>query len=178
MSKIVLISGSPSNSSRLNGMTNYIREQLSKAGHDTALIQVVDLPPEDLVFSRFSSPSIVAANELVAQADAVIIASPVYKASYTGVLKSYIDLLPQKGLEGKVVLPVFIAGSSSHLLAIDYSLKPVLASMGARLYAKNVYATDNMIEREQDENGNYLFTINPEIITRIDESIKDLIALL
>lgn len=174
MANITIISGSPSDSSRLNGLIQYIRQQLALKGHSTALLEVLDLPPEDLVYARFNSPSILAANELVEQADAVIIASPVYKASYTGVLKSYLDLLPHKALNNKVAMPVFVAGAQSHLLAIDYSLKPVLGAMGCRKYAKNIYATDAMISRTQDDKGSYQFEIDEAILLRADEAIADL----
>jgi FMN reductase len=59
-------------------------------------INVSDLPAEDLISAHFD-PAIQQANELVEKADAIIVASPVYKASYTGVFKTYLDLLPQKG---------------------------------------------------------------------------------
>lgn len=174
MSKVVILSGSPNASSRLNGMIAFIRQALSEAGFQTASIQVIDLPPEDLVYTRFDSPSIVAANQLIEEADAVVIASPVYKASFTGVLKAYIDLLPQKGFEKKIISPVFIAGSMAHLLAIDYSLKPVLASMGARQFTKSVYATDSLITRQQEENGQYVFTLDDETKARLTEVVQEL----
>lgn len=178
MSRVVILSGSPNASSRLNGMTDYLRQSLAQAGLKTAMIQVVDLPPEDLVYANFNSPAILAANELIAAADAVVIASPVYKASYTGVLKAYIDLLPQKGFEGKLIAPIFIAGTLAHLLSIDYSLKPVLASMGARHFTKNVYTTDQAVTRTQNEQGEYQFSLEKEIVSRLDETIDELIAYL
>lgn len=175
MSKVVILSGSPNASSRLNGMINFISQALTDAGFEIGSIQVVDLPPEDLVYSRFNSSSIIAANEQIASADAVVIASPVYKASYTGVLKAYIDLLPQKGFENKMITPLFIAGSMAHLLAIDYSLKPVLASMGARHFTKSVYATDSLVTREQNDQGEYIFTLDEEIKARINETVQELV---
>lgn len=178
MAKITIISGSPNISSRLNGLIQYMREQLSKKGHSTALIDVIDLPPEDLVYAKFNSPAILAAHELVEEADVIIVASPVYKASFTGVLKSYIDLLPHKAFSGKAILPIFIAGSDSHLLTIDYALKPVLASMGGRKFAMNVFATDAMIIRTQDENGTYTFEVNEKIISRMNDAIEDIELLL
>ncbi|MCH1932822.1 NAD(P)H-dependent oxidoreductase, partial [Shewanella sp. A25] len=81
--------------------------------------------------AKYNSEAILATNKKVEEADAVIVASQVYKASFTGILKTYLDLLPQKGLENKIVLPLMLGGTISHLLAIDYSLKPVLASLGA-----------------------------------------------
>lgn len=176
MSKqIVIISGSPNAASRLNGMIDWVRQALESKGYSTATITVVTLPADDLIQSRFASPAIMEANKLVENASAVIIASPVYKASYTGVLKTYIDLLPQKGLEGKLVLPLFIGGTLAHLLSIEYALKPVLATMGARHFIRGVYATDDLINRIQDGSNETAFEINEELQGRLNDSVQELI---
>ncbi|WP_424768585.1 NADPH-dependent FMN reductase [Paenibacillus sp. sgz302251] len=175
MSKIVIISGSPNASSRLNGITRYVQQQLSEHQLSTDLITVVSLPAEDLVHARFNSPAILEANALVENADAVIIASPVYKASYTGVLKAYLDLLPQKGLDGKIIAPLFIGGTIAHLLSIDYSLKPVLASMGAKLYVSGVYAIDSQINRAQEPNEEPVFELNEDLKLRLTDTVNELI---
>ena len=175
MKKIVIISGSPNATSRLNGMIDYVRNQLEYKGFSSKTITVVSLPAEDLIHSRFGSADIVSANKLVEEADGVIIASPVYKASYTGVLKTYLDLLPQKGLLGKVVAPLFIGGTLAHLLSIDYSLKPVLASMGAKHFVSGVYATDVQINRIQDGSGETEFELNEEITERLNATVQELI---
>ncbi|MNJ38984.1 FMN reductase (NADPH) [compost metagenome] len=93
-----------------------------------------------------------------------------YKASYTGVLKTFLDLVPQKGLAGKIILPLFIGGSLAHLLSIDYSLKPVLSSLGARHILGGVYAVDAYIART--EQGG--FEISEELITRLEENVAEL----
>ena len=62
------------------------------------MIQVTDLPAEDLVHAKFDSPAIQDALAIVDAADAVIVATPVYKAAYSGVLKLFLDLIPQEGL--------------------------------------------------------------------------------
>ena len=71
-----------------------------------------------------------------------MIATPLYKASYSGLVKTLLDLLPQAGLAGKIVLPIATGGSLAHLLALDYALKPVLSSLGARHHLPNVFASD------------------------------------
>ena len=71
------------------------------------------------------------ATRRVAHADVVVVATPVYKAAYSGVLKVFLDLLPQFALRDKVVLPLATGGSSAHVLAVDYALRPVLASLAA-----------------------------------------------
>ncbi|WP_168118477.1 NADPH-dependent FMN reductase [Paenibacillus sp. HB172176] len=174
MSKIVIISGSPNATSRLNGMIDFVRKDLEKRGLSTKTITIVSLPAEDLIHSRFGSASIVAANKLVEEAVGVIIASPVYKASFTGVLKAYIDLLPQKGFEGKFIMPLFIGGTLAHLLSIDYSLKPVLSSMGARHYVRSIYATDDQVIRMQDGSSETQFEIQEELQNRMLSAIEEL----
>ncbi|WP_419876048.1 NADPH-dependent FMN reductase [Candidatus Pristimantibacillus sp. PTI5] len=174
MPNIVIISGSPNASSRLNGITQYVEQQLIEKNIAVDLITVVSLPAEDLIHARFGSPAIVEANKLVENADAVIIASPVYKASFTGVLKTFLDLLPQKGLDGKIIAPLFIGGTIAHLLSIDYSLKPVLASMGAKIYVSGVYAVDSQINRTQEPNEEPVFEINEELTLRLNETVNEL----
>jgi FMN reductase len=174
MSTITIISGSPNATSRLNGMIDYARKELENLGHATNTITVVTLPADDLIHARFGSAAIVEANRLVEEAQAVIIASPVYKASYTGVLKAYLDLLPQKGFEGKIVAPLFIGGTLAHLLSIDYALKPVLSSMGARHFARGVYATDDLVNRIQDGTSETKFELQDELLNRLQATIQEL----
>lgn len=170
MPKVTIINGSPTPGSRLTAMIELADQLLQKQGFEVNHVNVGELPPEDLIHTKFESEAIVKANGLVAEADAVIIASPVYKASYTGVLKTFLDLVPQKGLAGKIILPLFIGGSLAHLLSIDYSLKPVLSALGARHILGGVYAVDAYIART-DQGG---FEINEELTTRLEDNIAEL----
>lgn len=171
MPKVTIINGSPTPGSRLTAVMALAEELLQKEGFEVQRVNVGELPPEDLIHTKFESEEIVKANALVAEADAVIVASPVYKASYTGVLKTFLDLVPQKGLAGKVVLPLFIGGSLAHLLSIDYSLKPVLSALGARHILGGVYTVDSQVART--EQGG--FEIVDELITRLEDSINELV---
>ncbi|WP_308638719.1 NADPH-dependent FMN reductase [Paenibacillus silvisoli] len=167
MPKVVILSGSPNPVSRLNGMTDYAEEKLRALGWEVKSLHAASLPAEDLVLARWDSPAIKEANQLIEGADAVIVASPVYKASFTGVLKTYLDLLPQTGLEGKVVLPLFIGGTIAHLLTIDYALKPVLSALYARHVSAGVYAVDAQIQKTP-EGG---LQLEEELVRRLDAAI-------
>jgi FMN reductase len=134
-------------------------------------IKVRDIPAEDLLYAKFDSEAIVSANALVAAADAVFVATPVYKASYTGVLKAFLDLLPQKGLERKIVLPLAVGGTLSHLLAIDYALKPVLSALGAQNILQGVYVLDKQVT--WGDQGQAI--LDDEISTRLHESVSQFI---
>lgn len=67
----------------------------------------------------------------IAGSDLLVVASPVYKAAYTGVLKMLLDRIPMEGLAGRVVVPVMVAAAPIHTLAVEAHLRPVLVELGA-----------------------------------------------
>ena len=69
-------------------------------------------------------------------------ATPVYKAAYSGLLKAFLDLLPSSALAEKGVLPIATAGSLAHCLVLEYALKPVLAALGASTFLPAVCLLD------------------------------------
>ncbi|RRR87029.1 NADPH-dependent FMN reductase [Streptomyces sp. RP5T] len=131
MATILSVSGSPSPTSRTARLLRHLDGRLAAQGHEVIPFDVRTLPAEALLHADFGHPAIARATSLVEQADGVVVGTPVYKAAYSGLLKSLLDLLPQYALAGKTVLPLATGGSTAHVLAIDYALRPVLASMGA-----------------------------------------------
>ncbi|MFJ4844434.1 MULTISPECIES: NADPH-dependent FMN reductase [unclassified Streptomyces] len=129
MATVLSVSGSPSATSRTARLLRHLDHRLTAQGHTTVPLDVRTLPPEALLHADFGHPAIVAATRLFEQADGVVIGTPVYKAAYSGLLKSLLDLLPQYALAGKTVLPLATGGTTAHVLAIDYALRPVLSSM-------------------------------------------------
>lgn len=171
MSRVVAIAGSPSHPSRTYGVVEYANTLLQQEGLQTDIISVRDLPAEDLIFGRYDSASLKQPIALIEQADALLIATPIYKAAYTGVLKAFLDLLPQKALAGKVILPIATGGTIAHLLAIDYTLKPVLSELGARNVLGGVYAVDKQIQKQDDGK----FQLDGEIEQRLKDAVGDLV---
>ncbi|MEU2490848.1 NADPH-dependent FMN reductase [Streptomyces sp. NPDC007883] len=131
MATILSISGSPSATSRTARLLRHLDDRLTAQGHEVIPFDVRTLPADALLGADFRHPEIVQAAALVERADGVVVGTPVYKAAYSGLLKSLLDLLPQYALAGKTVLPLATGGSTAHVLAIDYALRPVLSSMGA-----------------------------------------------
>jgi FMN reductase len=64
--------------------------------------------------------------ELVRDADYLVVASPTYKATYTGLLKAFLDRLPPAALTGTVALPILVMGDAKHALAVEVHLRPLL----------------------------------------------------
>ena len=166
---IVALSGSPSASSRSSAL---LRHALTRVDASASRVEIVlrDLPPAALLRADTSDPQIRAARDHVAEARLVIVATPIYKASYSGLLKTFLDLLPPDALRGRTVLALGTGGSAAHLLALDYALKPVLASLGARHVLDAVYATDAQFA--SDGAGGHV--VDDAITERIDRALADL----
>src|SRR5436190_15130120 len=77
----------------------------------------------------------------IARASAVLIAAPVYRASFPGVLKNLLDITPVEALQNKPVGIVAMGGSPHHYLAVDAQLRQVLAWFGALVAPTGVYLT-------------------------------------
>lgn len=131
MATIATISSSPSETSRTDAVLSYVTKRLLSHGHRVTPIVLRDLPAASLLRGQADDPSIARAVDVLAAADAVVVTTPVYKAAYSGLLKVFLDLLPQYALRGKTVLPLATGGTPAHVLVIDYALRPVLTSLGA-----------------------------------------------
>ncbi|WP_270889539.1 NADPH-dependent FMN reductase [Pedococcus sp. 5OH_020] len=129
MAVIATISSSPSLSSKTDAVLSDIARQLQRAGHVVVPIVLRDLPAAPLLRGDAHDPDVARAVATLDAADAVVVSTPVYKAAYGGLLKTFLDLLPQFALRGKVVLPVATGGTPAHVLVVDYALRPVLASL-------------------------------------------------
>jgi len=145
MPSILLISGSPSVPSKSTAVLQYACDQLSAHKITTNLVGLRDFPAEDLLLGKYDSPAFARLHALLAEADGLIVSTPIYKAAYTGGLKALLDILPQSALRGKTVLPIATGGSPAHLLAIDYALKPVLSALGATDLLQGVYIVDKQL---------------------------------
>jgi FMN reductase len=167
---VLLIAGSPSERSRSAALLDRVGQHLSELHVDVEHLRVRDLSPQALLLADFGHRTVVEAIDQVKQAQAIVVATPVYKAAYSGVLKVLLDLLPQTAFKGKTVLPLATGGSPHHMLALDYALRPVLQSLGARLILPGVYASDAQVALNPE--GGY--TLQADIETRLEEAVGSL----
>ncbi len=146
MPSVLVLTGSPSRTSRTSALAHHLADDLTLEGHDVRVVDLRTLPPAALLAADTSDPAIRSVVEAVIDADGVVVATPIYKAAYSGLLKVFLDLLPQRALEGKVVLPVATGGTLAHVLAIDYALRPVLVSLGAQHVTAGRFVLDQHID--------------------------------
>lgn len=167
---VLIIGGSTSTSSKSEIILNYIETRLNRLNINLSRVNPSDFKPSDLVNYNFASEDIQRYQQKVASADVIIIATPVYQAAYSGALKLLLDLIPQKGLAGKTVLPLATGGSLGHLLALDYALKPVLSALAASRLLSSVFVTDDAFERS--DTGAY--RLADDLAQRVDAALDEL----
>ena len=168
---VLLIAGSPSERSRTAALLEAAGSRLENRGVQVDRLKVRNLSPQALLLADFGHTSILDAQRRVAEASVLVIATPVYKAAYSGILKVFLDVLPQTALKGKTVLPLATGGSPHHMLALDYALRPVLQSLGAKAILPGIYATDGQVALLPE--GGY--QIDADIQQRVDEAVDTLI---
>jgi FMN reductase len=119
--------------------------ELLRASGATATGSVVELSPLAVEIARatvsgFASEPLQAAIERLATADAVVVATPIYKAGISGLFKSFVDVLDNDLLVAKPVVLAATAGTSRHALVIDEQLRPLFAYLRALVLPTSVFA--------------------------------------
>ena len=143
---------------------------LSLCGTKARLLELRELPPADLLFGGASN-ALTRAHAMVGEARAIVVATPVYKAAYSGLLKTFLDYLPDGALRGKSAFPIVTGGSSAHALSVDYALKPVLSVLGATRILEGMYLTNEMVSLREDGTA----TLSEEHGERLRASIDELL---
>lgn len=174
---VLLLAGSPSEPSRSAALLDAVAQRLSvhqgaeQQHFSVERLNIRELHVPALLLADWSHPQVVAALAQVAKAQVIVVATPVYKAAYSGLLKVFLDLLPQTALASKTVLPLATGGSPHHMLALDYALRPVLQSLSARHILPGVYATDLQIPKGEDKT----YSVGSDIAQRLDEAVSNLL---
>ena len=133
---VVGIVGNPRTPSRTGALVEAALQRCEAEGcQRLPLIDLADGEPNEARLAR------------VGEATILVVATPTYKASITGLLKSFLDRFPDKGLKGKIALPLMVGGAPNHSLALEYALKPVLSELGA-LVVGGLYILDANIDKE------------------------------
>ncbi|MFF2423996.1 CE1759 family FMN reductase [Streptomyces mirabilis] len=109
---------------------------------DVQVVELRDLAVEIAhnFTSGFPGRALSAALEAVTEADGLIVVTPVFSASYSGLFKSFFDVLDQDALTGKPVLIAATGGSARHSLVLEHALRPLFAYLRAVVVPTAVYA--------------------------------------
>jgi len=100
---------------------------------------IVDIAELGSGLLQHGDTSVAAAIERACSANYTIFASPTYKATYTGLLKIFLDQIPHDGLRNVTAIPLMVGGTPRHALAADLHLKPILEELGASCPARGLF---------------------------------------
>jgi FMN reductase len=176
MTHIATITGNPKPKSRTHGVAVAVADAIATglsaagtggAGPGSGLagrldVDLAEYAPrlfdwEDAELTRLTAE--------VASSSVAVFASPTYKASYTGMLKAFLDRYGSNGLAGVVAVPVMTGGWPGHLLAVEVHLRPVLVELGAIVPARGLYVTEPEFDDLGAAVGKWAATAVP-VITR------------
>jgi FMN reductase len=109
------------------------------------LVELRDLSADGLL-GRTDDPEVAAAVEAATSASILVLASPVYRATVTGALKSFLDRFPTDGLRSTAVVLMATAASPRHYLSLDTGGRALVASLAGWTVPTVVYATGDDFE--------------------------------
>jgi FMN reductase len=137
---IAVVVGNPKAKSRTLEAAIHVATELGGGVAPSTVVDVIDLGAGLL---GWGDPAVAQALAAVQASDAVVFASPTYKATYTGLLKLFLDQIGSNGLAGIVGFPVMLGAGPGHLLAPELLLKPVLVELGAICPVRGLYLLDS-----------------------------------
>jgi FMN reductase len=133
------------------------------------VIELRDLAHQlsDNLLTGFPAGALADAVEAVADADALIVVTPIFSASYSGLFKTFFDVLEDEALSGKPVLIAATAGTARHSLALEFALRPLFAYLRATVVPTAVFAASE----------DFGSTTDGKLSHRIDRAARELAAL-
>jgi FMN reductase len=144
MLKVTILVGNPRKSSRTLQLAEALVERLLPAGSArVAVIELADFAP--LVF-EWPSSAMTDLGAQVADSDLLVVASPTYKASYTGLLKGFLDRYGSGALAGVTAIPLMTGADSGHSLGVEVHLRPLLVELGASVPTRGLYVVMGEME--------------------------------
>jgi FMN reductase len=142
---IVAIVGNPRAESRTHRLARTLSQVLQEALPGSTGSEV-DLAPIGSRVLETADPEASTAVDRVLAADVLVIASPTYKGTYSGLLKAFLDRMGHRALEGKAAVPILLGGAPDHSLAIDVHFTPLLLELGASVPARGLFVLEADVE--------------------------------
>ncbi len=141
----VFISGSPQTGSRSTRIATAIAERLEAGDVRVRRFGLSDFESAELVYARADGGAVRRYIEVVESASAVVLSTPVYKASYSGGLKLLLDILPPDALRGKTVLAVASARISGHFQGVQRALDDLYRFFDVGFVIPSVFVVDEQV---------------------------------
>ena len=154
MSGVVALVGNRRPDSRTHRLGRVLADAIGTATGLPAA-EPVDLAVLGAAVLDRDHPGTRAALAAVLDADVLIVASPTYKATYSGLLKAFLDQLATGALDGTPAVPLLLGGAPDHRLAVDVHLTPLLLELGASVPARGLFVVEADVDLFHETAGTW-----------------------
>jgi FMN reductase len=169
---VVFIVGSPSTNSRSSLAADAVAKALRVDGLEARFYSLRDFGAEDVLFGRFEAPAVASFMSVVKEAPALVLATPVYKATYTGALKAIVDLIPPDALVGRPTLGIASAKLPDHAKSAVRAFGDLFAFFKAK-------ALNGVPVRDDEfEGASESLRVGPVATERLEAAARSLVAAL
>lgn len=145
--RIVVVVGNPKSPSKTGQVAAAVAEVMAGLGDPAPEIEVVEVADLGPKLLGWGDPEVGAAVDAMVSASALVVASPVYKATYTGLLKLFLDHLGAGQLAGVPTVPVMVGAAPQHALAVEVHLRPLLVEVGASCPTRGLYLLESQLDQ-------------------------------
>ncbi len=135
-----------------------------------ATINTIELAHVASRLFTWEDAELAALNQQVATSDLVITACPTYKASYTGLLKAFLDRYGNNGMAGTVAIPLMLGAAPQHALAVETHLRPLLIELGASVPTRGLYILESQMDDLEAVLGTFMDTAAPLLMRALGRS--------
>jgi FMN reductase len=144
--RITMVVGNPKAKSRTLRAAAAVADAVAVALPGRSEIVTVDLAEVAGRIFDWEDRALTELTASVAASDVAVIASPTYKATYTGLLKAFLDRYGNNGLAGVTAVPVMVGAAPIHALAPEVHLRPLLVELGASVPSRGLYVMESQLE--------------------------------
>lgn len=172
MASAALVVGNPKAASRTLTVAREVMSQLAGLLCAASDPLEVDLARHARGMFDWGDAELTALTSQVAQSRLLVVASPTYKATYTGLLKAFFDRYGNDGLRGVVAVPVMVGAAPVHYLAPEVSLRPLLVELGATVPSRALYVIEGDIPRLPQVAAKWAATARPLIAAALAGKVE------
>ncbi|UZG55106.1 NADPH-dependent FMN reductase [Rhodococcus opacus] len=148
--KVTVVAGNPKPQSRTLAAGTLLAEKLANRPVGAGVEHTIDVIELGSGLLGWGDAAVNNAVRQVQESDLVVFASPTFKATYTGLLKLFLDQFEGgTGLQNVVTVPLMLGAGPAHALAPDLTLKPVLAELGGTCALPGLYLRDKTFAEDE-----------------------------
>lgn len=142
---VIALIGNPNPGGRTTTVAQAVAGAIT-AGAEGSTVETVELAEIAAHLFEWGNDDVKALTERVAGADVIVAACPTYKATFTGLLKAFLDNYGNDGLAGCKAVPVMVGAAPNHALAPEVHLRPLLVELGASVPSRGLYVLESQMD--------------------------------